>query len=151
MIKKTVILAVVVVAFCVVLWVKFRTSEQRVVGQTDRATASARRVEEARSVSVLLFADPREANAECGCAEVIRLARNTGGVPGVFFREFDTRKGAAAAKRYGVRVSPTVIIADADDAETNRFEGESGDVIARLRAALNSLRGRPSDQKEADR
>jgi len=142
--NRVAILVVVAAALGGVLWMKSQaTSEDPPTAQAEPAVGA--------STSVLLFADPREAEARCGCAEVIRLARGTGGVPGVVFREFDTREGTPEAKQYRVRVSPTVIITDAAGAEEARFEGESGDVIARLQGAVSSLRDKPGTEESADR
>jgi len=149
--KKIAILMVVAVAFGGVLWMKSRTPKQ--VSRVPAITSieGVRAADPARSSSVLLFADPREADAKCGCAEVIRLARDAASVPGVVVREFDTRKGTAEAKQYSVRVSPTVIITDADGAERTRFEGESQDVITKLHGALTSLQDNASRDKATHR
>ncbi|MCA9627080.1 MAG: hypothetical protein KC766_05425 [Myxococcales bacterium] len=149
--NKVAILAAVAAAFGGVLWMKSQTPtvtppSGAQVGQSAEATT-----EKLTSTSVLLFADPREAEARCGCAEVISLARGVGNVTGVDFREFDTRKEAPEAKHYGVRVSPTVIITDADGVEKTRFEGESGAVIAELRGAVEALQPEPSAEEPSGR
>lgn len=136
--NKVVILAVVAVALGGVLWVKSQPAMEPPVG-TQVAQYAESTAEQGPPAAVLLFADPREAGTSCGCAEVIRLARGAGSVSGVGFREFDTRKPSAEAKRYGVLVSPTVIITDADGTEKTRFQGESGEVIAKLRGAMSAL------------
>ena len=138
--KRGAILMVVAVALGGVLWFKSQASEEVVPVQSVAPTASAQDAEEAPGASLLLFADPREAESSCGCAEVIRLARSAGGAPSIGFREIDTRERQPESKRYGVRVSPTVIILDEDGIEMARFEGESPDVILKLREALSSLK-----------
>ncbi len=110
---------------------------ERPDAQASGATADPTRMPAA--ATVLLFADAREAESRCGCAEVIRIARGAGDVRGVTMREFNTRREEEQAKRYGVRVSPTVIIADANGMEQARFEGESGQVITELRTAIDAL------------
>lgn len=108
------------------------------LGVTEMAHAPA------AEATVMLFADPREAESSCGCAEIIRLARMAGQQPGVRFREFDTRHSNAEVRERRIRVSPTVLILGQDGQETQRFEGESGAVITRLRAAVDELGGRIS-------
>jgi len=91
------------------------------------------------TATVVLVADPREAEASCGCAEVIRIARAAADVPGVRYEEIDPRSSQDTAQRYGVRVVPAVLIIDAAGAEQARFEGESSSVIAQLRDAVAAL------------
>jgi hypothetical protein len=137
--RELAIVAVVVVAVAVVLALKFGRSDA--ASSTAAAETSGAAVEDAASSTptVLLFADPREAGSSCGCAEVIRLARDAGTRSGVDFAEYDPRHAEAEAQRHEVRVSPTVLILDASGHETARFEGESPAVIDALREALGGL------------
>lgn len=88
--------------------------------------------------TVLLFADPGEAGASCGCGQIIRLVRAAAG-PGLRVEELDPRRDAAEAQRYAVRVQPTVVILDRGGRETERFEGEAQGALKGLRAALGRL------------
>ncbi len=142
--RRVLILAVVGAAVAAVLWLKptAPTSPKRPEG----SVAPAR--ERASVASVLLFVDPREAEGNCGCAEIIRVARAASEIPGVIFREFDIRQGGEEIRLHGVRVSPTVLIAGPDGSERARFEGESSEVIAKLRAAVKDL-GPSSPERRA--
>ncbi|RME73710.1 MAG: hypothetical protein D6776_06530 [Planctomycetota bacterium] len=147
--KKIAILAAVVVAVIAVLALKTsRPDEQSPTAAAVPPAASEPRGELATPAhTVLLFADPREAESSCGCAEVVRIARAAGERPGVGFAEYDPRRADEQARRHRVRVSPTVLILGADGSEEERYEGESPAVVARLRYAL----GRLSDDGAATR
>lgn len=123
--------ALVVAAVAGVLWLKRDHGSSAV---TYKANPDAH-------TRVMLFADPREANSSCGCAEVIRIARHASDIPDVAFQEFDPRTNQSAAQEHGVRVFPTVLIMAADGGERGRFEGEAPAVINDLRTAIASLEG----------
>lgn len=125
---RIVVLAVVAAAVAGIVWFK-QTRASSVAAPSGART------------TVLLFADLREADDTCGCGDVIRLARKTDGLSGVAYHEFDARQQADAARQYGVRTLPTVLVLGADGAERKRFEGESKQVIGQLRSALASLDG----------
>ena len=137
--KRLGIMSIVVIAIIAVLWLKLRDAPEtgRTVAHTSPTIAE--RGQSVAAATVLLFADPREAESSCGCSEIIRIARSANDASGVTMREFDTRRRDEQAERHSVRVSPTVIIVGPDGAEQERFEGESGQVIARLRAAIDAL------------
>ena len=140
--QKLVILALVITALAVVLAVKLRQGNQA-GSAADAPTSSTATGEPASQIpTVMLFADPREADSSCGCAEVIRLARGAGEREGVVFAEYDPRVAGTEAERHHVRVSPTVLVLDADGHESARFEGESPAVIAKLRDAMGELETR---------
>jgi len=89
---------------------------------------------------VMLFADPREAEASCGCGQIFRLVR-AAGRRGVRTREIDPAGNRDLVRQYRVTVEPTVLFLDADGREIARREGESSDVIAALRSELEELAG----------
>lgn len=130
------ILAAVLAAVGGVLWLKTMGPTPTEAGPTDAAQPI--------TATVLLFADPREAGENCGCAEVIRMVRALRGTPGVRVREIDSRSPGDDARRYSVRTSPAVLILDATGNEQSRFEGESPATIAALRAALTALGPSPN-------
>lgn len=134
MTKKLIITAVVVAGIGLVIW--FKPAPPAPEPQTAAPASSEL---PATATTVLLFADPREAESSCGCAEIIRLARSADAVEGVAFREIDSRQPDQAATQYAVRVSPTVLIVDTAGDVRHRFEGESRSVIDGLRTAINDL------------
>lgn len=132
--KKIIIGAIVVAGIGLVFWLKPAPP-----GAESHAIAPETSEQQATTTTVLLFADPREAESSCGCAEIIRLARSAGDAEGVSFREIDTRQPDQAATQYAVRVSPTVLIVDPAGEVRHRFEGESRSVIDGLRTAVEGL------------
>ena len=134
--KRLLIVTVVLAAVAVVLWLKWENRHE-----LSPAPSVAEKVsdEEGNGATVLLFADPREAEESCGCGEIIQMVRDLRGVSGVHFREIDTRSPSPDARQYGVRTSPVVIILDASGRERERFEGESSPTITSLLSALDTL------------
>lgn len=92
----------------------------------------------AASPSVVLVADLREADSECGCGQIIRRVREAK-ARGVDVQEIGPADPAAA--RYGVTVAPTVLIFDADGRVIVRREGEASDALAEISADLARLEG----------
>ena len=137
--KRLTILVAVAAAVTIVLWLKPRAAHEPAAPDAP-ASASSSSSELTDTSTVLLFADPREAEESCGCAEIIQLVRGVKDVPNIAVREVDSRYGGEDARRYAVRVSPSVVILDAAGEERARFEGESPAVIQALRAALDDLR-----------
>lgn len=93
----------------------------------------------AAAQTILLFADPREADESCGCGQIIRAARDAGHRPGVALTEYDARTSASEQAQRHVTALPAVIVLGADGAERARFEGEAEDTVTRLQAALAAL------------
>lgn len=91
---------------------------------------------------VLLFADPREAEASCGCGQIFQLVR-AASTRGVNTREINPAKDRDLVQRYRVTVEPTVLFVDSDGSELSRREGESSEVITALQAQLDELAGDP--------
>lgn len=89
---------------------------------------------------VILFADPAEAEASCGCGEIFRAIR-AASTRGVRTREVDPEREREAIRQYRVTVEPTVIFVDAAGDEVSRREGETGETIAALQADLDRLAG----------
>lgn len=93
--------------------------------------------------TVLLVADPREAESNCGCGEIIRSAREAALINGATYREVDPADGKDEMARLDVRVVPTVLIWTTEGSDPQRFEGESPDVIEGVQAAVAALRPTP--------
>ena len=137
--KNFVISGIVALAILAVLWFKPALSPKS--GPDEVTEASKETV-----ASVLLFADLWEAEGNDECAEIIRIARSAGELPGVSMREFDTRQPGEQAQHFKVLVSPTVIITGPDGIEQTRLEGESSDIVEQLRTAVNALGNSASEQ-----
>ena len=90
------------------------------------------------SPSVLLVADLREADAFCGCGEIIRAVRkaNKRGVP---VQELMPDSQSDLLQRYRVLVFPTVLILDRDGREITRYEGEDKKTVSELRSRLDQM------------
>jgi len=139
--RRLLIVAAVLAAVAAVLWLKLELK------QAPPAASPASENQGARA-TVLLFADPREAEERCGCGEIIQMVRDMRGAPGVLVREIDSRRPGDDARRHGVRTSPTVLILDTAGDEQDRFEGESSSTITSLRSALDALRHSPAPSGE---
>ncbi len=88
--------------------------------------------------SVVLVADPREADTECGCGLIIRRVREAK-ARGVSVVELaPTDPGVA---RYGVSVAPTVLVLGGDGRVVTRREGESSETLAAISSDLAALEG----------
>lgn len=103
-----------------------------------RRPAEAAVTARALSPSVVLVADSREADSECGCGQIIRRVREAK-ARGVDVQEVGPADPAAA--RYGVTVAPTVLILGADGRVVARREGEASDALAAISADLAQLEG----------
>jgi catechol 2,3-dioxygenase-like lactoylglutathione lyase family enzyme len=87
--------------------------------------------------SVVLVADMREADTECGCGQIIRRVQ-AAKAHGVVVKEVapdDTEAG----RRYGVTVVPTVVFLDPKGHVIARREGESSETMAAVAADLARL------------
>ena len=92
---------------------------------------------------VVLIANPAEAESPCGCGEIIRSVR-AAAAKGVSTREVAPGADPAFEKRYGVKVSPTVLFLAKDGTEQTRYEGEDADTLAAIRKDLDrALAERP--------
>ncbi len=139
---KLIILALILAAVGTVLALKFSRSEESSPPAVSRP-AEVSLVNAPARATVVLFADPTEENAKCGCADIIRMARNTQQISGVTYREFDSRDETEAteaeAEKHGVRVAPTLVVYDAENKELARFEGESDAVVSDMKTRLDEL------------
>lgn len=87
---------------------------------------------------VLLFANPKEADASCGCGEIFRAVREVS-TKGVRTREVDPGRELDLVRQYRVTVEPTVIFVDQAGRELGRREGEAGDTLTQVRGDLDRL------------
>jgi hypothetical protein len=87
--------------------------------------------------SVVLVADMREADTECGCGQIIRRVR-AAKAHGVVVKEV-APDDAEAGRRYGVTVVPTVVFLDPKGQVISRREGESSETMAAVAADLVRL------------
>ena len=90
-----------------------------------------------KAASVLLVADPREAGSDCPCGEIIKVVRDAK-ARGVRVREV-APGDSAVTRQYKVMLAPTVLVFNADGSEMARYEGESDDTLAAIKAALGRL------------
>lgn len=91
--------------------------------------------------SILLVADPREANESDGCGEIIRMVR-AAGVHGIPLREVSPDEASGLNSRYHVLVSPSVLVLENGDV-LKRYEGESPETVESIRAELHAIEGHP--------
>ena len=123
---KPLAVAAIVVAAGAIIAVK--TTRQRPA----EAAAAAHAV----TPSVVLVADPREADSDCGCGRIIRRVREAK-ARGVAVDELGP--GDSTAARYGVAVVPTVLLLSAEGRVVARREGESSEMLAAIDADLAAL------------
>lgn len=86
--------------------------------------------------AVVLVADVREADSDCGCGEIIRRVR-AAKARGVSVAELAPDDGTV--RRYGVTVAPTVVFLGAAGEVVSRREGEDPETIAAVSADLDRL------------
>lgn len=89
--------------------------------------------------SVVMIADPREADMQCPCGEIIRRVR-AAKANGIAVDEF-APDNADAARRYGVTIVPTVVFLDPGGKILARHEGESSEILTAITADLAKLEG----------
>lgn len=126
---KMLAVAAVVIAVAAIIGVKATHRRPTHAADTARAAAPA----------VVLVADLREADSDCGCGQIIRRVRQAK-AHGVAVEEFGPEDPAAG--RYGVTVAPTVLVLGADGKVVARREGESGETLAAISADLAALESR---------
>ncbi len=129
---RIVAVVAVVVAAAAVVGVK----QARARPQSNRVEAAA--APRAIAPSVVLVADPREADTECGCGLIIRRVR-VAKARGVNVVELAPTDPEVA--RYGVSVAPTVLLLGGDGHVVARREGESGETLAAISSDLAALEG----------
>lgn len=89
--------------------------------------------------TVMLFANPAEADTSCGCGQIIRKARRAGESSEVAFEEVDVTAEHPLKAQYNVRVSPTVLVVGKDGEVRRRFEGESPEVVSKIESTVERL------------
>lgn len=89
--------------------------------------------------TVLLFADLREADASCGCGDIIRAVRESRS-RGWALQELEPGSQDPRVARFKLVTSPTVVLLDPKGLETARFEGEGDHTLADLKARLGKSR-----------
>ncbi len=136
MLAKRIALAVVVLAVAGIVGVKFAS---RSGGPLPAPAASGTPAATASRPSVVLVADMREANDDCGCGQIIRRVQ-AAKAHGVEVKEV-APGDAEAGRRYGVTVVPTVVFLDPQGQVVARREGESGETLAAVSADLARLEG----------
>lgn len=131
-------LAVVALAVIGLVAVKARSGSST-SSPARAAVAGAGLPATAAAPSVVMVADPREADMECPCGEIIRRVR-AAKAHGVAVDEF-APDNADAARRYGVTIVPTVVFLDPGGKVVARHEGESTEILAAITAGLARLEG----------
>ena len=92
--------------------------------------------------TVVVVADFREADAPCGCGDIIRLARGVAS-KGISVREVPPGGDRNLIERNHIKALPTVLVLDAAGAVLARYEGESKQTADALRANLEKIVGGP--------
>ncbi len=136
-------IALVVVGLAVIVIVAAKMSARRAAGPAPAVAAAAAvpaAVTFATRPSVVLVADPREADAQCPCGEIIRRVR-AAKAHGVAVEEL-APDSPDAGRRYGVTITPTVLFLDTSGQVISRREGESSEILAAVSADLAKLEAR---------
>ncbi len=138
MIAKRIALAIVVVAVIGIIAVKMSS---RTPGSPVAPVAAVGSVTQSgpSRPAVVLVADSREADTECGCGQIIRRVR-AAKAAGVAVEEL-APDNADAGRKYGVTVVPTVVFLGPDGQVVARREGESEAIVAAISADLSKLEG----------
>ncbi len=126
------ILAVLAVVVAAVAVVGVKQARARPGPAATEATAAPR----ASAPSVVLVADPREADTDCGCGLIIHRLREAKarGVNVVELAPTDPE-----VSRYSVSVTPTVLFLGSDGHVVARHEGESSKTLAAISSDLAEL------------
>ena len=136
-------IALVVVALAVIAIVAVKMNARRAAAPAPAVAAAAvvpAAVASATRPSVVLVADPREADSQCACGEIIRRVR-AAKAHGVAVEEL-APDCPDAGRRYGVTIAPTVLFLDASGQVISRREGESSEILAAVTADLAKLEAR---------
>ncbi len=123
------VIAVVVAAVAVVGMKQARARPRATPVEATTAPSAA-------SPSVVLVADPREADSQCGCGLIIRRVREAK-ARGVEVLELAPTDPEVS--RYGVSVAPTVLVLTSDRHVVARREGESSETLAAISSDLAAL------------
>lgn len=110
-----------------------------IIGYKTHLAANTQALNNQETPRVLLVANLAEADQEGdACAQIIHLVRATHD-RGVAVKEVDSARQSPLIAQYHVRVVPTVLILGPSGKETSRLEGESGEVMQKLRRELAKL------------
>lgn len=91
--------------------------------------------------SVILIADPREANdTDDGCAVMFRAVRQAA-KRGVAVEELAPNSNSELLRQYHVLTVPTVLVLDNAGKEVSRFEGEDATTVKDVQTRLAALSG----------
>lgn len=124
-------IGLVVIAFVAVGLIAYKQAGKSVASVGAAATAP----EKTGANTIIIFADPREAESSCGCGLIFRAVR-AARKRGYEVRETDSKSDPALAQTHHIRVEPTVLFLSSTGRELERLEGESGELLARLTAAI---------------
>ena len=127
-------LAVTTVAVIALAIVAYK---QWVQAPTPVRNTTARIAKSGTSLSLLLVADPTEADESDGCGQIIRMVR-TAGARGIPLRELAPHADPVTTSRYRIVVSPTDLVM-ADGKVLKRYEGESPETVGSIRAEMGVL------------
>lgn len=86
--------------------------------------------------SIILVADPREADCACPAGQIIRMVRKARD-QGARMREFSPEDGEV--RGYGVKELPTVLFLDESGKVTARYEGEIESTVSSVREELGRM------------
>ncbi len=134
---KRIALAVVLLAAAAIIAFKVssRTTTTQAPGAAPATAASVR----PNHPAVVLVADSREADTDCGCGRIIRRVR-AAKTHGVTVEEL-APGDADAGRKYGVTVVPSVVFLGPDGQIVARREGESEATLVAVSADLAKLEG----------
>jgi hypothetical protein len=138
MAAKRIALAMVVVAVVGIIAVKM-SSRTTATSPAAVAAIPAAAASPASRPAVVLVADAREADSDCGCGKIIRRVR-AAKAQGVVVEELSP-DNADAGRKYGVTVVPSVVFLGPDGQIVARREGESEETLAAVSADLAKLEG----------
>lgn len=134
-------IGVVAVALIAMGLVAYKATRSSDLALADPSPPSATTAATA-TMSVVLVADPDEAESSCLCGQIIRSVRAVRG-QGVQVQEVDPEKAPQLAKGYRALVNPTVLVLDGTGQEVRRFEGEDKATVAAIRTELDRLTKKP--------
>ncbi len=98
---------------------------------------SQRTSEDGTGLSLLLIADPRQANELDGCGAIVRMVR-AAAARGVPVREISPEAEPSLVSRYHIVVLPSVLLLENGSAR-RMYEGESPETVESIRAEIGAL------------
>ncbi len=134
---KRIALAVVLIAAAAII--AFKVSSRTTTTSLAAAAPAAAASMKPNRPAVVLVADSREADSDCGCGRIIRRVR-AAKAHGVTVEEL-APDDADAGRKYGATVVPSVVFLGPDGQVVARREGESEATLAAVSAELDKLEG----------